>query len=283
MAGRVGLIAGQGRLPVLTARGMKAAGLEVCAVGLAGQYEAELPGLCDRFKKVGILRLGQWVRSLRRMGVSEAVMVGRVDKARLMHSPLRFVHALPDLRTLRVWYRDLRHDHRSPAVLAAVARELEASGVRLIDSTTHISDQMASAGVMTKRAPSEAVMADAEFGWGILNQILGLHVGQAIAVRERDVVAVEAVEGTDRMITRAGELCPRGGWTLIKGAAADHDRRADVPTVGASTVRNAAAAGCACIAVGAGDVIVVDKAETLALADELGVAVIGLERHAAGS
>lgn len=280
MSKRIGLIAGQGRLPVLVARGMKSAGLEVCAVGLAGQYEDELPGLCDRFKRVGLLRLGQWSRALRRMGASEAVMVGRVDKARLMHSPMRFIHALPDLRTARLWYRDLRHDHRSPAVLAAVARELESSGVRLIDSTAHIPDQMATDGVMTRRRPSEKAMADIAFGWPILRQALNLHIGQALAVREKDVVAVEAVEGTDRMIERAGELCPRGGWTLLKGAAADHDRRADVPTVGVRTVQRAAKAGCACIALGAGDVIIVDRPETLALADELGVAVVGVSRNA---
>jgi len=278
MGSRIGLIAGQGRLPVLVARGMKAAGHEVCAIGLAGQYEPELPALCDRFRRVGILRLGQWRRALRRMGAREAVMVGRVDKARLMHSPMRFVHAVPDLRTIRVWYRDLRHDHRSPAVLAAVARELAAGGVTLIDSTTHIPDQMASAGVMTRREPGERARADADFGWPILRRALDLHIGQAIAVREKDVIAVEAVEGTDRMIERAGELCPRGGWTLLKGAAADHDRRADVPTVGERTIRRAAEAGCACVAVGAGEVIIVDKASTLALADELGVAVVGMTR-----
>lgn len=206
MSEPLGLIAGQGRLPILTARGMKAAGKRVCAVGLAGQYEPELPDLCDRFKRVGILRLGQWARALKRMGASEAVMIGRVDKARLMHSPMRFLHAIPDLRTLRVWYRDLRHDHRSPAVLAAVARELETCGVTLIDSTAHIQDQMVTEGVMTRKAPSDASRADIAFAWPILEQTLDLHIGQAIAVRERDIVAVEAVEGTDRMIQRAGEL-----------------------------------------------------------------------------
>lgn len=274
----MGLIAGQGRLPILVAQGMRAEGHEVCAVGLAGQYEDELPDLCHRFKRVGVLRLGQWARVLKRMGAHEAVMIGRVDKARLMHSPLRFVHAIPDLRTLRVWYRDLRHDHRSPAVLAAVASELETCGVTLIDSTAHIKDQMADEGVMTSRVPSDGVRADIDFAWGILESALDLHIGQAIAVRERDVVAVEAVEGTDRMIQRAGELCPRGGWTLLKSASRDHDNRADVPTVGEQTVRNAAAAGCACIAVGAGEVILVEKAKTLKLADELGVAIVGVAR-----
>ena len=276
MRGRVGLIAGQGRLPILVARGMREAGLEVCAVGLAGQYEPELPGVCDRFARVGVLRLGQWSRCLRRMGAREAVMVGRVDKARLMHSPMRFVHAFPDVRTLRLWYGELRHDHRSPAVLAGIAGVLERSGVHLIDSTTHIPDQLAHEGVMTRHKPDARALDDVAFGWPILRRLLDLHVGQAIAVRERDVVAVEAVEGTDRMIQRAGELCRRGGWTLLKAAPPDHDRRADVPTVGVQTIRHAATSGCACIAVAARDVILVDKSDTLALADELGVSILGV-------
>lgn len=272
----LGLIAGQGRLPILVADGMRAAGHSVACVGLAGQFDPSLPAHCDRFRPVGLLRLGQWSRTLRRWGVSEAVMVGRVDKAALMHDPLRLFRRIPDLRTASLWYRRLRHDRRSAALLAGVAETLAASGVTLIDSTAHIPDQLAGEGVMTRRRPAAPVAADVRFGWPILRETLRLDIGQAIAVRELDVVAVEAVEGTDRMIERAGALCPRGGWTLLKGAKANHDRRADVPTIGAETVRRAHAAGCACIALAAGDVIVVDRADTLALADALGVAIVGV-------
>ncbi len=272
----LGLIAGQGRLPVLVARGMRARGHAVCCVGLAGQYEADLPRECDRFREVGVLRIGQWARRLRGWGVAQAVMIGRVDKSRLMHSRLRLLRGLPDWRTARLWYRRLRHDRRSAALLAAVADELGAMGVELIDSTQHIPEQMATEGLMTRRAPTAEQRADIEFALPILRRLLGLGVGQAIAVRERDVLAVEAVEGTDRMIARAGELCPRGKWTLLKGAAHAHDRRADVPTIGQPTVRAVHAAGGDCIALAAGDVIVVEKAETLALADALGVAIVGV-------
>ena len=281
-AGSIGLIAGQGRLPMLVADGMRREGLRVCAVGLSQQYEDDLLPMCASFKKVGVFRVAQWARVLRRMGAEQAVMVGRVDKARLMHGPFRYFRAVPDLPTLRMWYGRLRHDHRSPAVLAAIADILSDHGITLIDSTTHIPEQMASAGTMTTREPSDQCRRDIAFGWSVLQGSISLGVGQAIAVREGDVIAVEAVEGTDRMIQRAGELCRRGGWTLLKTCAADHDRRADVPTIGEQTVRTAADAGCACIAVGAGDVIIVDKPQTLALADELGVAVVGLTAGDAG-
>jgi DUF1009 family protein len=273
----IGLIAGQGRLPVIVAHGMRERGYSIACVGLSGQYLPELPALCDRFRTISPFRLGAWARTLRRFGAREAVMVGRVDKAALMHAKFRFVRFIPDVTTALVWYRRLRHDRRSPAILAALAETLAAKGVPLIDSTTHIPEHLASPGVMTKRQPTTGEWEDVRFGWPILRELLRLDIGQAIAVREKDVVAVEAVEGTDRMIERAGVMCPRGGWTLLKGCRADHDRRADVPTVGVETIRNVRAAGGTCIGLGVGEVILVDRPAVLSLADELGVSVVGVE------
>jgi DUF1009 family protein len=271
----LGLIAGQGRLPMLVSEGAHAQGRRVCAVGLAGQFDPELPSMCDAFREVGLFRIGSWARRLRQMGVREAVMVGRVDKSQLMHSKRRMWQAAPDLRALSLWYRHLRHDRRSAAVLSAICDELGHLGITLIDSTLPITDHLATPGGMTSRVPSALEMADIEFAWPLFQELLTLGVGQSLAVRDRDIIAVEAVEGTDRMIERAGSCCPRGGWTLCKGASADHDRRADVPTIGVSTIRNAHAAGCRCIALAAGDVILVDRSETLSLADELGISIVG--------
>lgn len=273
----MGLIAGQGRLPVIVAQGMRARGYSVACVGLSGQCLPELAPLCDRYRTISPFRLGAWARTLRRFGACEAVMVGRVDKAALMHGRMRLLRFVPDLTTLLVWYRRLRHDRRSPAILAAIAETLAAKGVPLIDSTAHIPEHLAAPGVMTRRQPTAGEWEDIRFGWPILRELLGLDIGQAIAVREKDVVAVEAVEGTDRMIERAGQMCRRGGWTLLKGCHPDHDRRADVPTVGVDTIRNVHAAGGTCIALGVGDVILVDRPQVLALADELGIAVVGVE------
>lgn len=277
MSEPIGLIAGSGRLPILIAEGIRAGGGRVVAVGFAGQYEPDLPGLCDRFRPVGLLRIGQWARTLRRFGATDAIMVGGVDKSKLMHDPFRLVRRIPDVRTLALWYRRLRHDRRSPAILAAVAEELGRAGVTLIDSTLPIAEHLADPGVMTRRQPTDAQRADIEFAWPVLLASARLGVGQAIAVREKDVIAVEAVEGTNAMIARAGDMCRRGGWTLLKGAGPGHDRRADVPTVGPETVRALAAARAGCAALEAGGVIILDKPATLALADELGVAIVGVE------
>jgi DUF1009 family protein len=271
----VGLIAGQGQLPVLVARGMRSAGVRVCAVGLRDQFVAELPRECDDFATAGIAQLGRWCRLLKRWGVDEAVMVGAVSKAR-MHDPLRVFRQLPDWRAAILWYRRLRHDRRNAALLTAVAEELERAGVRLIDSTTYIPDQLATPGIMTETDPTAAQDADIAFAWPLLMQVVALDIGQSMAVRERDVIAVEAVEGTDAMIERAGQLCRRKGWVLLKTASANHDMRADVPTIGVATIERLAKAGAGCVALGAGRVIMIDKEKVLTAADKAGIAIVGV-------
>lgn len=276
----IGLIAGGGRLPVIVAEGLKDAGHPVHGLGLAKQYDPGLPPVCSSFHEVGLLRIGSWARILGRLGVRHAIMVGKVDKARIMHDPFRMLRNIPDLTTLLAWYRhkrgELAHDRRSHAVLRVIAEELDRAGVQLIDSTVSITDQLAHPGVMTRRQPTEEQLADIEFVWPLLSEILRLDIGQAIAVRERDVIAVEAVEGTDRMIERAGQICRTVGWTLVKGARSGHDRRSDVPTVGIQTLENLHKNGGRCLALAAGDVIMIDKVQMLDRADELGISILGV-------
>lgn len=272
----MGLIAGGGQLPIMIARGLIQAGHPVHCLGLRAQYDAILPSLCSSFREVGLLRIGTWGKILNGLGVRHAIMVGKVDKARLMYDPLRIVRNVPDLRTVLAWYKHLRHDRRSHAVLAAIADELDRCGVALLDSTTPIPNEMAHAGVMTRTQPTNEQRRDIEFVWPILNHMLRLDVGQSLVVSDRDIVAVEAIEGTDRMIRRAGEMCKRKGWSLVKGARAGHDRRSDVPVVGMDTLENVAANRGSCIALAAGDVIMLEKSKMLERADALGVAIVGV-------
>jgi DUF1009 family protein len=271
----IGLIAGQGQLPVATARGIRAAGRRVVCVGLRDQFDPALPALCDEFSQAGIIRLGRWISLLRRWGASEAVMVGRVRKAR-MYEPMRLVRQMPDWRAARLWYGVLRHDKRNDALLGAVADELRREGIELIDTTRFIPEHMASEGVMTKRSPSSGEQADIAFGLPIVLRMGDLDVGQSIAVKEREVIAVEAIEGTDKMIQRAGELCRNGGWVLIKTAKPKQDMRFDVPTVGLATIANLKARGGTCLAVEAGRVILLDRPALLKAADDAGIAVVGV-------
>ena len=274
-AGTVGLIAGSGRLPVLVAEGIRARGAHVACVGLHGCYDRDLPSHCDSFAVAGVLQLGRWIRSLRRMGASDAVMVGRVSKARF-HEPYRLLRQIPDWRAARVYYWRARHDRRSPSLLAAVADELLSGGVRLIDSTMHIPEHLASEGVMGSVRPSAGIDRDIAFGWPVLRESARLGIGQSVAVRDRDVLAVEAIEGTDAMIDRAGALCRAGGWTLLKCAAPGHDMRADVPTIGVQTIERLAKARAGAVVLGVGRVIMVDRPAVLAAADRAGIAVVGV-------
>lgn len=271
----IGLIAGRGRLPLLEANGIRAAGRSVACVGLAGQFNTELPGHCDQFATAGWIRLGRWIRLLRRWGACEAVLVGAVQKTR-MYQPMRLLRQLPDWRAAKLWYRILRYDKRSQTVLHALAEELRRGGIELIDTTRFIPEQIAGVGVLTRRRPSAAQQADIKFGWPILMRMNDLDLGQAIAVKERDVIAVEAIEGTDAMIRRASELCPSGGWSLLKGPRPDKDLRFDVPTVGLDTIQLLKQAGGACLAVASGRVILADKPQVIASADRAGIAVVGL-------
>ena len=277
----MGLIAATGRLPVLVAKGMKEAGHPVHAVALAGQHDEELREYCDSLRPVAALNIGSWIRKLRRRGITHAVMVGRLDKAALLHSWINAIRNVPDMLTISIYIK-LRKDKRSHLVLASISEILADRGILLIDSTAHISDQLATEGVMTKATPTGAQRADIEFGWRLLREMLRLDIGQAIAVHKQDVVSVEAVEGTDRMISRTSELCRAKGWTLMKAARAGHDRRADVPTVGPTTIQKIHDAGGRCVALAAGDVIIVDKDETIALANKLGVSLVGIPRGADG-
>jgi len=271
----IGMIAGGGRLPIAAARGIRAAGRSVCCVGLADQYEDELPGLCDAFRQVGLVQVGKWARVLRRWGCEEAVLLGKVRKTR-MYDPLLWLRYRPDFTAAKIWFWRLRSDKRADSMLGAVADELQADGITLIDSTKYISQCMADEGVMGKAKPTAANEADIAFALPIVHRMGDLDIGQAIAVADRDVLAVEAIEGTDAMIERAGALCTKGKWTLIKVAKPNQDMRFDVPTVGPRTIEKLAAHRANCLAVEAGRTIVLDREKMIAAADAAGIAVVGV-------
>lgn len=279
----IAVIAGGGILPIIVARGIRAAGRSVCGIGLRGNYEPEFRPLCDHFAVAGVVRLGHWIRAARRFGAREAIMVGRVSKLRL-HNPLGVLLEMPDLRTLRFWYRRMRGpDRRSSVLLAAVADELLDGGVQLIDSTRFITDHLATPGPIGRATPTPKQFADIAMGWPILRQVAEMDVGQSIAMRAGDVVAVEAAEGTDALIERAGSLCRKGGWTLLKTARDRHDLRSDVPSVGVATIENLAKHRAACLALGAGRTILLDKPAVIAAADRLGIALFGVPEGVASA
>jgi DUF1009 family protein len=271
----LGLIAGEGRLPFLVCEGAKRAGLKVICVGLSDSVNASLAQSVDVFYKVALARPGGWIRKFRKHNVRRAIMVGRVAKQRIF-TPWRILRYMPDWRSLRIWYwRLLGRDKRNDTLLCAVADELASGGIVLESSIMYCKEHLTTKGIMTKCQPSPSVKADIEFGWPIVKKLGELDIGQAIAVGEREIIAVEAIEGTAEMIKRAGTLCKKGGWTLIKVSKPAQDPRFDVPCVGPDTIRGLAENGGKCLALEAEKVIIIDRPETIELANQLSIAVVG--------
>ena len=273
----LGLIAGEGVFPHLVARGVRAAGRRVVCCAFDGIADASLADEVDAFRRVSFVRLASWARFLNRHGVREAIMVGRVKK-REMHRRRQWLwiaRQLPDLTTLRAYVTRLRRDRRTDTVLQTIADELQKRGITLIDSTAYTTNHLAAEGTMGRVEPSSRVRADIDRGWAVCGYLTREDVGQAVAVRDRDVLAVEAVEGTNNMIDRAASLCRGGGWTLVKRANTRQDMRMDVPTVGVLTVQKLAAAGAACLCLEAGKVMLLERDQVIAAADRAGLAVVG--------
>ena len=234
----LGLIAGEGRLPFLVTAGAKQAGLKVVCVGLADTVERNLDKEVDVFYRVALARPGSWIRKLKKHGVTRTIMVGRVSKGRLF-TPWRIIHYLPDWRAFRIYYWRMRGKTRlTDSLLSAVADELASGGIILEDSTVYCKEHLATSGVMTAMSLHSSVMDDIEFGWEIVKKLGELDIGQAVAVKEKEVIAIEAIEGTAAMIERAGSYCKSGNWTLIKASKPQQDMRFDVPCVGPDTIRS---------------------------------------------
>lgn len=271
----VGLIAGAGRLPMLAIEGARRAGRPMVVVGLRGSADKALKEIADDFAWAGVARPNRWIRKFKRRGVREVMMLGGVRK-RQMYLPFRLLWNVPDLRAIRVWYGTVRHDKRDNAVLLAVADELASEGIELVSSVTYCQEHLANEGLMTRTPVPARAERDVAFGWHIARASADLDIGQSLAVKECDIIAVEAIEGTDAMIRRAGRLCRTGGWTMVKVARPNQDMRFDVPTVGVETLRRLKDAKSICLVLEADKTLIVDKPQTLALADELGIAVIGM-------
>ena len=273
--GVLGLIAGEGRLPFLVAGGAKRAGLTIICLGLGETAEKSLADEVDIFYRVALARPGSWIRKLRKHGVTRTIMVGRVSKGRLF-TPWRIVQYLPDWRAFRIYYWRLRGKTRlTDSLLCAVADELATGGIILENSIMYCKEHLATTGLMTRTNVRPSVKGDIEFGWQIVKKLGELDIGQAVAVKEREVIAVEAIEGTAQMIERAGRLCRSGGWTLIKVSKPQQDMRFDVPCVGPETIKSLAKNGGKCLVVEAEKTIIIDKPQTIELADKLGIAILG--------
>jgi DUF1009 family protein len=269
----VGLLAGSGRFPLVFAEKAHRLGMPVVCVGIRHEAPAELAGLVRRFYWAGIARLGRMIRCFKKEGVEHIVMAGKIHKT-AMHTPWRLLHFWPDWRTLRFWYHRQRPDNRDDTLLLGVIDEFAADGLRFASALDLCPELLVRPGVLTRRPPTAREEGDIAFGWALAREMGRLDVGQSVAVKERAVLAVEAIEGTDRAIVRAGELCRAGGFVVVKVAKPQQDMRFDVPTVGKTTIESMRRAGGRVLAIEAGKTIILDQEETVALADRHGITIV---------
>ncbi|MBA2620231.1 MAG: UDP-2,3-diacylglucosamine diphosphatase LpxI [Acidobacteria bacterium] len=260
-----GLIAGSGKFPFLVIEGARKAGAPLAVVAIKEETDKRIEEVAERVVWVGIGQLGKMISFFKRENVSKAIMAGQVKHVQI------FSGALPDVRMLKMLYNLPRRN--TDSLIGGIASELAKDGIELIDSTYFVRDYLAREGVLTKRKPNETERGNIEYGLKIADEIARLDLGQTIVVRARACVAVEAMEGTDACVERAGELA-NGKLTVVKVAKPNQDMRFDVPVVGVPTVQTMIAAGASCLCLTAEKTLIFDKDEMLALADKNKIAVI---------
>ena len=268
---RLGLIAGNGRFPFLVLDAARGAGHDVTVIALKEEAFPDLEALAARppsaaFHWISLGQLGTWISTLKAAGVTQAVMAGQVKHTKL------FADIIPDMTALGVLMR--LKARNTDAIISGVADALRAQGIELIDSTAFLTPLLARAGVLTRRSPTDGEQADLDFGYRIADAVAGLDIGQTIAVKSAAVVAVEAMEGTDAVIARAGQLAG-AGVTVIKVAKPGQDMRFDVPVVGVSTIEAMKAAGGAVLSVDAGKTLMIEGDAVINAADEAGICIVG--------
>ncbi len=272
----VGLVAGHGRFPLAFALKARDLGVPVLCAGISEEADPALAKICDGFFWTGIARMGRVMSRFKRAGVQRAVMAGKIRKSRWLYRPWKWLTLVPDLRTIQWWFFRNRGDNQDDSLLLSVIHEFAREGIAVDSALTLCPELLVSPGILTRRAPSSADLRDIAFGWGLAKRMGDLDVGQSVAVKERAVLAVEAVEGTDQAILRAGTLCQAGGFVVVKVAKPRQDMRFDVPTIGTDTVETLKRAGGRVLAIEAGKTIVLDQQETIALADRYGLIIVSI-------
>ena len=263
---RFGLIAGTGRFPLLFAQSAKNHGVEIIAVAHKGQTLPELESLVKKIYWIKVGQLGKLINILKTEGIKDAAMVGGIKKT------IMFSNIIPDFQAISLVakLRTLNDD----VLLRAVAEAIEKEGITIHSSTIFLDELLSPPGCLTKKVPDKKEMRDIEFGWEIAKAIGKLDVGQTIVVKDQVVLAVEAIEGTDEAIRRAGNLGKRNGLVVIKVSKPQQDLRFDVPAIGPGTITTMQEAGAKVLAVESKKTLLIDKEELIRAANKAGIIII---------
>jgi UDP-2,3-diacylglucosamine hydrolase len=270
---KLGLIAGNGRFPFLVLDAARRMGHDVTVVAIKEEVgddlEAAAKAQSAPLHYISLGQLGQCIKVLKGAGITEAVMAGQVKHAKI------FSNIMPDMTLMSVLFK--LKSKNTDALIAAVAEVMKEKGINLMDSTAFLGPLLARPGVMTTRRPTESDASDFEFGYRCADAIAGLDIGQTIVVKDRAVVAVEAMEGTDEVIGRAGHLAGTG-VRIVKVAKPNQDMRFDVPVIGIATVQAMRVAGASALSVDAERTLVLDGDHVFRSANEAGIAIVGRPR-----
>jgi DUF1009 family protein len=264
---KIGLIAGNGRFPILFADQMKAQGIEVIAVAHLGETLKEIEGHVDKVFWIKVGQLGKLIKTFKREEVRNLVMAGGIKKTRL------FTDVIPDLRAVQL-LATLK-EKKDDAILRAIAKDLEKEGLIIQDSTIYLKSLLVDEGALTQKKPNKKELLDIEYGWKIAKSIGKLDIGQTIVVKDKIILAVEAIEGTDEAIKRGGKLAEKDA-IVVKICKPGQDLRFDLPTIGPETIESMIAVKASILAVEAGTTLLLDKEKTIEMAERNDVGIVGI-------
>lgn len=267
---KYGLIAGNGRFPFLVVEGARKAGVSLSVVAIKEETDKSIEAIADKVIWVGIGQLGKMISFFKNEGVEQAIMAGQVKHVQI------FSGAFPDWRMAKMLYNLPRRN--TDSLIGGIADELAKDGIELIDSTFFMNEHLAHEGILSKRKPTDIERGNIEYGLHIANELARLDLGQTIVVRANACVAIEAMEGTDATIRRAGELA-KGKLTVVKVAKPNQDMRFDVPVVGVPTIETMIAAGATCLSITPKKTLIFDREKMLKLAGDNKICVVSATKE----
>ena len=272
----VGILAGWGRFPVAVAEAVRRRGGRTAILSIRDHADAALEDLADHHGHVGVAEIGKAIDFFRRHGCGRATMAGKIHKTKLFtkHAWLRHLPDWTGLKTFWPHFVSRRRDNRDDSLLGAITAAFDAAGVRIVPATDLAPELLAGGGVLAGRPLTKTQMADVAFGWRLARELGRLDIGQTVVVKNRAPIALEAIEGTDECIRRAGRFCAAGGMVVVKVAKPQQDPRFDMPTIGIGTLQSLRAAGAAVLAVEAGKTILVDADRLADFALRSGISVV---------
>ncbi len=264
---KLGLIAGTGELPMAIASEARSQGYTVIAIALEPLADRSLSSYVDGIKWVNVGKFGKIIDSLKKYGIKEALMAGKVSKSLLYKSKI-----IPDLRAVKLLLA--LKDRSDDSILIAIAKEIEKEGINLLNITSFSSDLLAPEGVLTEGSPTNDEWKDIAFGWRIAKEIGRLDIGQTVVVKDQAVMAVEAIEGTDEAIRRGGRLAGNGA-VVVKVSKPNQDMRFDVPVTGLNTLRAMIEVGARVLCIESKNSIVLNRDKIVDESKKAGISIVG--------